>query len=73
MLPSNGTEIVKYFGWERDVPVPVDVEVLQKSNFESCNHVAKVVFENGSKQRIIGSSAHCQMIEKAAFKGCNGL
>jgi hypothetical protein len=87
LLTLSGTEIVRYFGMEREVFVSKAVEVLRVSSFESCHHVQRIVFEKGSKLRIIGFSAlaGCQSligiaipasvatIEGEAFRGCHGL
>jgi hypothetical protein len=86
-LTSDGTEIVRYFGSERRVIVPRDVEVLQKSCFQSINSLEEIIFENGSKLKTIGPSAlsECksltsivipasvERIEKFAFRECGGL
>jgi hypothetical protein len=87
LITSDGTEIVRYFGLGRDVIVPLKVEVLGKSCFESCRTVENVTFENGSQLRIIGPSAlsGCKSltiiaipasvvkIEDEAFSQCNAL
>jgi hypothetical protein len=87
LTTADGTEVVRYFGREQEVIVPKTVEVLGKSCFQSCSHVEKVIFENGSKLRRIGSSAlsDCAFvtrfvipnsvvtIENAAFTKCDGL
>jgi hypothetical protein len=87
LTTADGKEIVRYFGRGRKVIVPVKVELLGKSCFESCDHAERVIFENGSKLRTIGPSAlsRCEFlgsvalpdsvvrIEESAFKKCDGL
>jgi hypothetical protein len=87
LLTSGGTEIVRSFGLERERFVPSEVEVLQKSSFESLKHLTELKFESGSKLRRIGQSAlsgcdslRCIVIpgsvceiEEFAFKACTGL
>jgi hypothetical protein len=87
LTTADGREIVRYFGREREVIVPKTVEVLRKSCFESINSFERVVFENGSKLRQIGSSAfsNCEfltsimvpgsveIIGESAFRKCDGL
>jgi hypothetical protein len=84
LITSNGREIVRYFGLDDEVVVPADVEILGKSCFEYCCHVESIIFENGSKLRLIGCSAFCrctslssieipasiEIIEDEAFNGC---
>jgi hypothetical protein len=87
LLTSDGTEIVRYFGIEREIFVPSEVEVLQKSCFESLQRLGKLEFASGSRLRRIGRSAlsGCESlrsivvprsvteIEESSFKGCIGL
>jgi hypothetical protein len=87
LLTSDGTEIVRSFGFERQIFVPREVEVLQKSCFESLEHLGKLEFASGSKLRKICRSAlsGCESlrkivvpasvteIEELALKGCIGL
>jgi hypothetical protein len=87
LLTLDGAKIVKYFGKERKIVVPIKVEVLGRSCFfESC-HLESIVFENGSKLRRICHSAlaFCgsltnieipatvEVIEESAFNGCDAL
>jgi hypothetical protein len=87
LLTSDGTEIVRSFGIQREIFVPREVEVLQKSCFESLYYLTEVEFESGSKLKKICRSAlsGCLLlisiavpasvteIEEFAFKKCNGL
>jgi hypothetical protein len=87
LMTFDGTEIVRYFGSEREYVVPKNVEVLGKSCFASCYRLEKVAFENWSQLRKIDRSALCkcesltsiaipasvEMIEDSAFKKCAGL
>jgi hypothetical protein len=87
LLTADGTELVRYFGRERDVVVPMKVESLGTSCFESCNDIESVAFESGSKLRRIRRSAlsgcelltgiaipaSVEVIEESAFKKCDGL
>jgi hypothetical protein len=57
LLTSDGTEIVRFFGFEREIIVPMEVEVLQKSCFASLECLEEVIFENESKLRRIDRSA----------------
>jgi hypothetical protein len=87
LLTSDGPRIVRYFGSQREIFVWKDVEVLEKSCFESFAHMTQLSIESGSKLRRIGPSAlsGCELlrsivvpipvseIEEFAFKGCIGL
>jgi hypothetical protein len=87
LLTPDGTEIVRCFGLEREILVPMEVEVLQKSCCESLRRLTELKFESGSKLRRICRSAlsDCESlrnivvpasvteIEEFAFKGCFGL
>jgi hypothetical protein len=61
---ADGTIIVRYFGRERYIDVRRRVEVVGNSCFESCSHLEKVLFEEGSKLRAICWSS---------FLGCKFL
>jgi hypothetical protein len=83
----DGTMIVRYFGRDREVIVRKTVEILGPLCFESINSIVRVVFENGSKLRQIGSSAFSgcellasiaippsvELIGEFAFEMCDGL
>jgi hypothetical protein len=87
IVTSDGTEIVRSFGFEREILVPSEVEVLQKSCFQSLKYLTELKFESGSKLRKICRSAlsGCDSlrsivvpasvieIEESAFEGCLGL
>jgi hypothetical protein len=87
LFTADGTEIVKSFGLKRKIIVPLKVEILRKSSFESWEHVTEVKLEGGSKLRKICRSAlsGCDSlrtivvpasvteIEEFAFKACIGL
>jgi hypothetical protein len=87
LVTSDGTEIVRSFGDEREIFVGSEVEVLQKLCFESSRHLTKLIFESVSKLRKICRSAlsDCDSlrrivvpasvteIEESAFKDCIGL
>jgi hypothetical protein len=87
LLTSDGTEILRCFGSERKIFVASGVEILQKSSFESVEHLTKVKFESESELRRICRSAFsgCDSlrsivvpasvteIDESAFKDCIGL
>jgi hypothetical protein len=87
LLTSDGTEIVRCFGFEREIFLPIRVELLQKSRFEAMRLLTELNIESGSKLRRIGRSAlsGCDSlrrivvpasvteIEGSAFKDCIGL
>jgi hypothetical protein len=87
LTTADGTKLVRYIGRNHDIIVPNTIEILGKSCFESCNHVEKVVFEDGSKLRQIGPSAFtgCEFLRSIAipasveiigdfaFRECDGL
>jgi hypothetical protein len=64
LLTSDGTEIVRFFGIEGEIIVGKEVEVLQKSCFESFWQLRELRIERGSKLRRI-----C----RSALSGCNSL
>jgi hypothetical protein len=87
LLTSDGTEIVRSFGFERHVFVAKEIEVLGKSCFESFKFLLELKFESGSTLRKIGRSvlSGCKLlrsivvpasvteIEESAFKKCCNL
>jgi hypothetical protein len=87
LLSHDGDRIVRYFGVESDVTVARKVGVLGKSCFEQCRDLARMIFEDGTKLRMIGLSAFSgcaalygiaipasvEIIEDEAFKGCFAL
>jgi hypothetical protein len=48
---------VRFFGVEREVIVPMEVEMLRKSCFESCSQLERIDFEDGSRLKKIGKFA----------------
>jgi hypothetical protein len=44
LLTSDKTELVRYFGRELEVHVPLNIEVLGKSCFEFTNQLETVIF-----------------------------
>jgi hypothetical protein len=87
LVTSDGTELVKTFGPERDIFVVREVEVLHNSCFESFKYLNELKFEIGSNLRRIGRSAlsGCDSLRRIqlprsvseigefAFKTCIGL
>jgi hypothetical protein len=87
LVTSDGTEIVRYFGLDREIVVGKRVRVLGKSCCEGCKQLDQIDFEIGSKLERIGPCALCDceslssveipasvtVIEKYAFEGCDGL
>jgi hypothetical protein len=87
LVTHNGSEIVRYFGQDREVLVGKEVKVLGKSCFEGCHHIDGVIFAKGSGlQRIdaaalrgctsltaIAIPASVQIIQEASFEDCDAL
>jgi hypothetical protein len=87
LLTSSGTEIVRYFGTEREVVIPENVEILGKSCFEGSNTLESLILEKYAKLKTIGPSAlsRCQLligvvipqsvetIDDFAFRECDEL
>jgi hypothetical protein len=87
LVTSDGTEIVRYFGLDREIVIGGKVKVLGKSCCERCKHLDQIRFEIGSELERIGPCAlrDCEslssveipasvaVIEKYAFEGCDGL
>jgi hypothetical protein len=57
LVTSGGTEIVRYFGLDREIIVGKKVQVLGKSCFERCNHLHHIGFEIGSELERIAPAA----------------
>jgi hypothetical protein len=64
LLTSEGTEIVRDFGLEREIFVRNEVEVRHKSCCESLEHLTELSIESGSK---------LMRIRRSAFSGCESL
>jgi hypothetical protein len=87
LLTADGREVVRCFGRQREVVVPANVEILGKSCFESCEHLAQVLFDAASKLRRMSCSAFSKCgslasiaipasvenIEDEAFNECNAM
>jgi hypothetical protein len=87
LLTSDGAEIVRSFGFEREFFVASEVELLRKSYFQSLKYLTELKFESGSRLRKIcrcalsdcdslGSivvPASVTEIEESAFEECIGL
>jgi hypothetical protein len=87
LVTSDGTEIVRYFGVDREIVVVQKVKVLGKSCFEGCKHLDRIDFEVGSELERIGKAAlrNCEslssigipvcvtIIEEGSFEGCDEL
>jgi hypothetical protein len=87
LMTSDGTEIVRCFGRNREIIVGRKVKVLGKSCFEGCKHLDRIGFEVGSELESIGPAAlrDCDslvsieipvsvtIIEEASFEGCTEL
>jgi hypothetical protein len=87
LVMSDGKEIVRYFGHDREIVVGKKVRVLRRSCFEYCNQLDKVDFEVGSELERICLTALCDCqslsiveipssvttIEESSFEGCTEL
>jgi hypothetical protein len=87
LVTSDGTELVRYFGIDREIFVGKNVRVLGKSCLEGCRDIVGIEFESGSAlQRIRRSAlrdcaslssieipASVEGIEEASFEGCTEL
>jgi hypothetical protein len=87
LVTSNGTEIVRYFGRDREITLCKTVKILGKSCFEGCKYVDRVDFAIGSELVRIGPAAlrdcvslteitvppSIEIIDKASFEGCSEL
>jgi hypothetical protein len=49
VVTSNGTEIVRYFGHDRELHLGKKVQILRKSCFERCDYLEKIDFEVGAE------------------------
>jgi hypothetical protein len=87
LVRSDGTEIVRYFGLDREIVVHRKVKVLGKSCFERCKHLDKIEFKIGSELERVGRAAlhdcvslvsieipvSVRVIEEGSFEGCTDL
>jgi hypothetical protein len=87
LVTSDATEIVRYFGLDRELHIGKTVRILRKSCFECCHHLDKINFEHGSELERISEAAlrNCQslsnieipasvtIIEESSFDGCTEL
>jgi hypothetical protein len=84
LIRSDGTEIVRYFGQDREIVVGKKVKILGKSCFEGCKHIDRIDFGLGSELERIGLAAlrdcvslvaieipsSVTIIEESSFEGC---
>jgi hypothetical protein len=84
LVTSDGTQIVRYFGMDREITVGRRIRVLGKSCFEGCKHLDRINSEIGSELERIGEAAlrgcesltvieipdSVERIEGASFEGC---
>jgi hypothetical protein len=87
LVTSDGTEIVRHFGRDREIVVGRKVKVLRKSCFEGCKFLDRVSFEAGSELERIGHAAlrdctslfgidippSVDIIGDSAFEGCSEI
>jgi hypothetical protein len=87
LVTSDGIEIVRYFGHDREIFVDKKVKVLRKSCFECCKDLDGLNFEIGSELGRIGRAAlrSCEslsvieipasvpVLEECSFEGCTEL
>jgi hypothetical protein len=87
LVTSDGTEIVRYFGLDRESFVGKQVRFLRKSYFAGCKHVDRVDFEIGSELERIDCAAlrdcvslieidfprSVEIIGEASFERCTEL
>jgi hypothetical protein len=87
LVTSGGTEIVRYFGQDRELHIGKKVHILRKSCFQGCDSLEKIDFEVGSELVRIDRAAlrDCQflaiieipasviVIEESSFEGCTEL
>jgi hypothetical protein len=64
LVTSNGKEIVRCFGLDREIVIGKRVQVLRKSCFAKCKHIDRIDFEIGSE---------LQRIDRAALRRCESL
>jgi hypothetical protein len=64
LLDFEGICIKAYFGNGNEVRIPARVERLDAGCFRHCGNISTVIFEPGSKLRVIG---------KQAFASCSSL
>jgi hypothetical protein len=87
LVTSDGTELVRYFGVDREIFVGKKVRFLGKSCFEGFKHIVEIEFELGSELERIGAAAcrgcdslwsidipaSVQILEESSFEGCRKL
>jgi hypothetical protein len=87
LVTSDGTEIVRYFGLDREIVIGAKVKVMGKSCFERCKHIDQIDFEPGSELDRIGPAAlrdcrslssieiptSVRIVEESSFEGCTEL
>jgi hypothetical protein len=87
LVTSDGTEIVRSFGQDREIVVGKKVKVLRKSCCEACQHLDKIDFEVGSELEridraalrdcisleIVAIPASVAIIDESSFEGCTEL
>jgi hypothetical protein len=87
LVTSDGTEIVRSFGQDRQIVVGKKVKVLGKSCFEACKLLDKIDFEVGSELEridpavlhdcvsleIVAIPASVAIIGESSFEGCTEL
>jgi hypothetical protein len=87
LVTSDGTELVRYFGVDREILVGKKIQVLGKSCFEGCKRIVEIEFELGSELERIGAAAlrDCEslwsidipasviIIEESSFERCREL
>jgi hypothetical protein len=87
LVTSDGPEIVRYFGQDREILVDRNVKVLGRSCFEACQQFQRVDFKHESELQQIGLAAlrdciwlvsidipeSVTIIDERSFEGCTEL
>jgi hypothetical protein len=64
LVDLEGITIIRYFGYERNVQLNRDIEIVGSGCFSDCRWISSLTFESGSKLR---------RIEEKALSGCSSL
>jgi hypothetical protein len=72
LLDFDGLTVVRYFGYERNVRLPRDIEIVGSGCFSHCKWISSLTFESESKLRRIegGAVCRCSSLQSIVLPWC---
>jgi hypothetical protein len=65
IVDSSRSKLIRYFGYDNEIMIPCDAEILCSSCFSNCKSLLSVLFESSSLSRIQSATfdgAHLNLV-----------